>query len=168
MRAGTTVYFDHLATSIGTLILAANDIGLQQVSFYDSSDTEQKQRLDNWVCDPAKLAAAKKQLSEYFEGQRREFDLRLAPAGTPFQRRVWKALRQIPYGETITYGELAGQVGSPRGYRAVGNANGRNPLVIVQPCHRVVASGNKLGGFSAGLSRKKYLLKLEQGVGAIW
>ena len=116
-----------------------------------------------WQHEPAQLADAVSQLKEFFLGKRQSFDLPLAPLGTSFQTRVWEALREIPYGATITYGELAERVGSPKGYRAVGNANGRNPLVILQPCHRVIAAGNQLGGFSAGIHRKKFLLRMEKG-----
>ena len=160
-----SLYFDHLATPLGNLFLAANDRGLQSVSFYDDTPNDLP---ENWIHDPSKLANATLQLNQYFKGQRLQFDLPLAPLGTPFQCRVWLALTKIPYGKTITYGELACMVDSPKGFRAVGNANGKNPLVIIQPCHRVIASGGKLGGFSAGLYRKKYLLKLERGVHTIF
>jgi len=162
------VYFDHLATSIGDLVMAAGDSGLLHVSFQDLGRDPLANLPEGWVYQPSKLVDASRQMDEYFQGQRRTFDLALAPVGTSFQLRVWNALMTIPYGETITYGELAGMVGSPKACRAVGNANGRNPLVVIQPCHRVVASGQKLGGFSAGLFRKKFLLGLEKGVTTIY
>ena len=105
-------------------------------------------------------ALAKTQLQEYFAGERMDFKLELLPKGTAFQKMVWVALREIPYGETRTYGELAARIGHPNAYRAVGNAAGKNPLLIVVPCHRLVAQ-NGLGGFSAGLEKKKALLSLE-------
>jgi methylated-DNA-[protein]-cysteine S-methyltransferase len=103
------------------------------------------------------------QLEEYFEGKRRAFDLPLAPQGTPFQQRVWRALLDIPYGETISYGELASRIGNKAASRAVGLANGSNPLPIVIPCHRVIGSNGKLTGYGGGLPIKQQLLALERG-----
>jgi methylated-DNA-[protein]-cysteine S-methyltransferase len=108
------------------------------------------------------LKAAERQLGEYFAGNRNTFDLPLAAVGTPFQRRVWDALRKIPYGETISYGELARRVGQPTAARAVGLANGKNPISIVVPCHRVIGSSGKLIGYGGGLGRKQTLLALER------
>ena len=105
--------------------------------------------------------AAKAQLEEYFAGQRRSFSLPLRPEGTPFQRRVWQCLCQIPYGQVISYRELAAQVGSPRAFQAVGQANGRNPLPILIPCHRVIAADGTLGGYASGVEHKAFLLRLE-------
>jgi methylated-DNA-[protein]-cysteine S-methyltransferase len=110
--------------------------------------------------DPV-LAGAAAQLEAYFAGERTEFDLPLAAHGTAFQRRVWAELERIPYGETVTYGELARRLGNPTGSRAVGLANGRNPIGIVVPCHRVVGSGGDLTGYGGGLPRKRLLLDLE-------
>ena len=110
---------------------------------------------------PAALEAAVEQLGEYFEGSRRSFDLPLALRGTPFQCDVWRALADIPYGETISYAELAAMVGRPGAFRAVGQANGANPIPIVLPCHRVVASGGGIGGYGGGLPLKRRLLALE-------
>lgn len=107
------------------------------------------------------LERAARQLEEYFAGRRREFDLPLAPAGTPFQREVWRALQRIPYGETRSYGEVAAMVGRPRACRAVGMADNRNPLPIVIPCHRVVGASGELVGYAAGLDIKRKLLALE-------
>jgi methylated-DNA-[protein]-cysteine S-methyltransferase len=101
------------------------------------------------------------QLDEYFAGRRKRFELSLAPAGTPFQRRVWEALCDIPFGETRSYREVAQALGSPQAVRAVGSANGRNPIAIVIPCHRVIAADGSLGGYSGGLERKAALLELE-------
>lgn len=110
--------------------------------------------------DPV-LARAGEQLAEYFRGARRCFDLPLRPQGTPFQLRVWEALREIPFGETRTYGALAQQLGDPQLARAVGAANGRNPLSIVVPCHRVIGAAGALTGFAGGLEAKAFLLALE-------
>jgi methylated-DNA-[protein]-cysteine S-methyltransferase len=103
------------------------------------------------------------QLEEYFDGTRTTFDLPLAPAGTPFQQTVWAALRTIPYGQTVSYGELAEALGRPGAARAVGAANGRNPIGIVIPCHRVIGASGGLTGYGGGLDRKRFLLALEQG-----
>jgi methylated-DNA-[protein]-cysteine S-methyltransferase len=107
------------------------------------------------------LVEAERQLGEYFAGSRRRFDLKLDPEGTAFQKKVWQALLTIPFGETRSYGQIARQVGSPNAVRAVGAANGRNPISIVTPCHRVIGSTGKLTGFGGGLDAKAYLLALE-------
>ncbi len=101
------------------------------------------------------------QLTEYFRGERRTFDLPIRPHGTDFQQRVWQALREIPYGETRSYWQIAEAVGCPRGVRAVGGANNRNPLLIVTPCHRVIGADGRMVGFAAGVERKEFLLRLE-------
>jgi methylated-DNA-[protein]-cysteine S-methyltransferase len=110
---------------------------------------------------PAPLADAVTQLEEYFAGERTEFDLLLELSGTPFQRQVWLALTNIPYGSTVSYAKLAAMVGRPRAFRAVGQANGSNPVPIVLPCHRVVASGGGIGGYGGGIEMKRRLLALE-------
>jgi methylated-DNA-[protein]-cysteine S-methyltransferase len=114
------------------------------------------QRDDAWFAEPCR------QLREYFEQQRRDFDMPLAPDGTPFQLRVWKALRRIPYGQTISYGELARRIGQPSAARAVGAANGHNPIAIVIPCHRVIGSSGTLVGYGGGLKCKQALIDLER------
>lgn len=113
--------------------------------------------------DDSVAEAAASQLAEYFDGTRTRFELELAPRGTEFQRRVWTALTEIPYGQTETYGHLAERIGSPRGTRAVGAATGRNPLSIVVPCHRLVGADGQLTGYAGGLERKRWLLDFEQG-----
>lgn len=113
--------------------------------------------------DDAALAGAVVQLEEYFAGERRCFDLPLAPMGTEFQRQVWKRLRAIPYGETRSYGQVATELGQPRASRAVGLANGRNPLSIIVACHRVIGADGRLTGYGGGIDRKRYLLDLESG-----
>lgn len=110
---------------------------------------------------PEVLRTAARQLEEYFAKTRVRFSVPLAPMGTPFQVSVWSALGDIPYGETVTYGELAAAVGRPGAFRAVGQANGANPLPIVLPCHRVLASGGRIGGYGGGLAMKRTLLALE-------
>ena len=117
--------------------------------------------------DTPPLAQARCQLEAYFAGELREFDLPLAPQGTSFQLRVWEELRAIPYGETISYGELARRVGDPGAARAAGLANGRNPLPVLVPCHRVIGADGSLTGFGGGLDRKRALLELEAGVASL-
>ncbi|MGH9721808.1 MAG: methylated-DNA--[protein]-cysteine S-methyltransferase [Bryobacteraceae bacterium] len=112
------------------------------------------------------VAAALEQLAEYFSGARTRFELQLEPEGTEFQKRVWKALERIPYGETRSYAEIAREAGSPKGFRAAGAANGQNPIAVVVPCHRVIGSNGSLTGFGGGLRVKKILLELEASVHA--
>ena len=116
--------------------------------------------------DPEAYADAVTQLDEWFAGERREFDLALAPRGSAFQKQVWDVLRQIPFGDTMTYGEVAARVGRPGSARAIGAAVGRNPIGIVVPCHRVVGASGALTGYAGGLDRKKWLLDHEKAVGA--
>jgi methylated-DNA-[protein]-cysteine S-methyltransferase len=119
----------------------------------------------DWIEQPDALpfAETKRQLNAYFAGQLTEFDLPLAPDGTEFQQKVWQELRRIPYGTTLSYGELARRIGNPNASRAVGLANGRNPISIIVPCHRVIGASGKLIGYGGGLSRKEILLTLEAG-----
>ena len=111
--------------------------------------------------DTPVLRAAERQIAEYFSGVRRRFDLPLAPKGTPFQRAVWQALKEIPYGETRSYGEIAAQLGKAGAARAVGMANHRNPIPVIIPCHRVIGAGGALTGYAGGLENKALLLALE-------
>jgi methylated-DNA-[protein]-cysteine S-methyltransferase len=142
-------------TPIGNLVLAADDAGLRHILFAADHIPP------GWTLDPAFLAAARQQISEYFAGMRQVFDLPLAPAGTPFQQRVWRALVEIPYGRTASYGALAQRIGKPGAARAVGLANNRNPLPIVIPCHRVIGANGSLTGYGGGLPVKEHLLALE-------
>lgn len=149
---GILTYID---SAVGPLTLAGDNGALTHVLFG-------REDIPGYVPGKAPiLDAARQQLSEYFSGSRREFDLPLAPTGTPFQLRVWEALRTIPYGETISYKQLAERSGSPRGYRAVGMANHNNPISIIVPCHRVVGAGGSLTGYGGGLDIKERLLRLE-------
>ena len=116
-----------------------------------------------WQHRPEPAFGAGEQLAAYFAGERVEFDLPLDACGTPFQRRVWQALTEIPYGGTSTYGEIAGRLGRPRAARAVGGASNRNPLPVVVPCHRVIGAGGSLTGYAGGLRIKRFLLELEAG-----
>lgn len=144
----------------GVLLLAVRDDGaVVRVQFAD----ERAPIDDDWVHDDAALSTVRAQLDEYFAGTRDHFELDLAPDGTPFQREVWEQLRLIPYGETISYGELAKRVDRPGAARAVGAANGKNPIAVVVPCHRVIGADGTLTGFGGGLPWKRYLLDLEVG-----
>ena len=120
-----------------------------------------------WVADDEALGDARRQLAEYFEGSRTRFDLAIDLAGTPFQLTVWHALLEIPYGETISYGELARRTGRPGAARAVGAANGRNPISVVVPCHRVIGGDGTLTGYGWGTERKAWLLDHEAGIGRL-
>lgn len=117
---------------------------------------------DGIICETMLLKEAKNQLTEYFEGKSKHFDIPLAPYGTEFQKTVWEALQTIPYGETRSYKQIAEKTGNPKAARAVGMANNRNPIAIFIPCHRVIGADGSLVGYASGLSIKKYLLELEQ------
>ena len=143
-------------TPVGDLLLVAVDGALVKAHFapYDAPASPPSP-------DEPVLVEAARQIAEHFAGARTGFDLPLAPPGTAFQRRVWEALREIPYGTTTTYGEIAARLGDPRCVRAVGMANGRNPIAVVVPCHRVIGSDGKLRGYAGGIERKQRLLALE-------
>jgi methylated-DNA-[protein]-cysteine S-methyltransferase len=117
-----------------------------------------------WRRDDDAFGEVRAQLSEYFDGQRREFDVPLALDGNPFELRVWEELCQVPYGETVSYGKIAREIGAPSAARAVGLANGRNPVAVIVPCHRVIGADGSLTGYGGGLERKRLLLDLESGV----
>ena len=154
--------YAYLDTPIGTLLIAGDASAVLQISFPSQGRAAKAEA--GWVeSQRGPVGEAVRQLREYFARERMEFDLPLAPRGTEFQRSVWRQLQGIPYGETISYGELARRVGNPKASRAVGSANGKNPLPIVIPCHRVIAGDGTLGGFGGGLPTKQTLLALEQG-----
>ncbi len=155
------IYFTEFSSPIGSIQLRGTETGLTGV-FMESHRHEPERPCDA-VRDAGPLRGARRELEEYFASQRREFSLTLEPGGTPFQIRVWQELRAIPFGETISYGELARRIGNPRAVRAVGLANGRNPISIVVPCHRVVGANGTLTGYGGGLERKRFLLALESG-----
>ena len=158
MNTGT-LWYDTMDSPIGRLRLIAGQDGLRRICF-PRERHPRPEDLDG-ESSPPRLAFAKRQLDEYFEGKRRSFELPLAPRGTAFQLRVWEALRTIPWGATWSYADLARQLGQPRAVRAVGGANGRNPLPIVVPCHRVIGADGSLTGFGGGLEIKSKLLALE-------
>jgi methylated-DNA-[protein]-cysteine S-methyltransferase len=149
---------------IGELTLVGDEHGL--AGLYMEVQRHGPKRDPAWRRDPAPLADAAEQLEQYFAGERTEFELELAPRGTEFQQRVWRLLLEIPFGETTTYGALAQRLGDPRTVRAVGLANGRNPISIVVPCHRVIGANGKLVGYGGGLDRKRALLAHEAEVKA--
>ena len=152
-------------TPIGTLRLVGDERRLERVDLPNTAACEpDAEWRETRRTLPAALRTAKRQLSEYFDGTRRDFELPLAPDGTVFQRRVWDELCRIPYGETISYGELAHRIRKPTASRAVGAANGRNPLAIIVPCHRVIGADGTLTGYGGGLPTKQALLALERRV----
>lgn len=153
------MYYCYLETPIGELLLAGDHDGLSMIGFPKGSMRREPEA--DWIFNEKQLAEARRQLREYFTGERREFDLPVRLSGTEFQVSVLQALQQIPYGETVSYGEIARRIGRPRAVRAVGAANGRNPVPIVVPCHRVIGSTGDLTGFGGGLDTKEALLRLE-------
>ena len=155
----SAVYYTTYESPVGPLLLAGESHALRRVSF-ENSKRSAPPRAD-WKLHKKPFAEVIRQLQAYFRGELKEFDLPLAMEGTEFQLRVWNALRAIPYGETISYAQLAERIGNPKAVRAVGLANGSNPIPIIVPCHRVVGSDGSLTGFGGGLSTKKMLLELE-------
>lgn len=146
---------------VGPLTLVATDDGLAAILWENDRPRRVQLRIDAEEAMHPVLLETERQLKEYFAGERRTFDLKLDLVGTDFQRKVWSALLTIPYGETRSYGEIAAQIGHPGAVRAVGAANGRNPVSIIAPCHRVIGSTGKLTGFAGGLDAKAQLLTLE-------
>ena len=152
-------YYTYTDSPIGSLLLAGDGENLHTLGFPDGK--MQRRHEPGWIEDAASFARPIEQLRAYFAGELERFDLPLAPAGTEFQRKVWAALLDIPYGETRSYGELARQIGNGKASRAVGAANGRNPIPVIIPCHRVVGGDGSLTGFGGGLDTKRRLLDLE-------
>ncbi len=153
------MYYCYLNSPIGDLLLAGDDDGLSLIGF-----PQGKMRHDpepDWIFNEKPFAVARQQLEEYFAGERTVFDLPLHLSGTDFQVQVLQELQRIPYGETTSYGEIAKRIGRPKAMRAVGAANGRNPIPIIVPCHRVIGSSGDLTGFGGGLDTKEALLRLE-------
>lgn len=153
------MFYRHHPSPLGPLLLAGDESGLQLLLM--ELDSRPWRIGEHWRQAGSELDEVCRQLDEYFAGRRRQFELRLAPRGTTFQQAVWQALQAIPYGHTCSYSELAGQIGRPQAVRAVGAANGANPLSIVVPCHRVIGRNGSLTGYAGGLPRKQLLLQLE-------
>lgn len=162
--ASVHLAYDLLETDspAGKLLLAASERGLRILSFRPQEALASKKT--DFAHDPGALAPYAAQMREFLAGKRRDFDFPLDLHGTEFQRRCWNQLLKIPYGEVITYAQLAQRVGSPNGFRAVGHANGQNPIAIIVPCHRVISSDGTLGGYGGGLPMKQWLLDLEGAV----
>jgi methylated-DNA-[protein]-cysteine S-methyltransferase len=150
------MFYTRMESPIGQLTLVGDASGLRELAFGNKAPQS------DWMEDKRQLGEAVRQLGAYFAGELESFDLQLMPKGTPFQLQVWKYLCDIPYGETISYGELARRIGNPNASRAVGLANGSNPIAIIVPCHRVIGSNGKLTGYGGGLPIKEKLLALEQ------
>jgi len=154
---GTGESKTYYKTEIGFVVIQGTEAGISYINFVDEEKVQE---------DPgeksAVLTEGVRQLDEYFKGKRKEFSLKLRPAGTNFQQRAWRELQKIPYGETISYGQQAERMGNIKACRAVGGANGKNPLSIVIPCHRVIGKDGSLTGFGSGTWRKKWLLNHEK------
>jgi methylated-DNA-[protein]-cysteine S-methyltransferase len=158
VEAVSTTFYATMPSPVGELLLTASSAGLTGVYLAAERDRPEP----DWELSPGRFEACRRQLEEYFAGDRVTFSLPLAPPGTAFQQQVWKELVEIEYGTTISYTELAHRVGRPRSQRAVGGANGRNPVCIVVPCHRVVGANGALTGYSAGVDAKRWLLDFER------
>ncbi|MDD4506608.1 MAG: methylated-DNA--[protein]-cysteine S-methyltransferase [Sulfurospirillaceae bacterium] len=143
-----------ILSPLGKIIVTADEVGICSLDFDENASECQESN--------AHIEQLIVELDEYFKGKRKEFSVALNPKGTPFQRGVWEVLQSIPYGKTISYSEEADILGHPKAVRAVANANGKNPIPIVIPCHRVIAKGGGIGGYSGGLWRKEFMLDLEQ------
>jgi methylated-DNA-[protein]-cysteine S-methyltransferase len=152
-----------IGSPVGKLKIVASDRGLTAILWEDDTPTRVRLGEMREQADHPVLVEAERQLTEYFRGDRKTFALELDFRGADFQKRVWQELLTIPYGETRSYGDIAKKLGNPKACRAVGAANGKNPISIIAPCHRVVGSNGKLTGFAGGLKAKAYLLKLEAG-----
>ena len=148
-----------MESPIGRLLLAGNARALTHLSFQDGRHPIEPDR--RWAYSERPFQRPIRQLNEYFSGKRKTFTIKLAPEGTPFQQRVWQALQSIPYGRTLSYGQIAKAIGQPKASRAVGAANGQNPVSIIVPCHRVIGSNGKLVGYGGGLTIKEALLDHE-------
>jgi methylated-DNA-[protein]-cysteine S-methyltransferase len=154
--------YKHVSSPVGTLTLVATDDGLAAILWENDRPLRVRVNLETENARHPVLVEAERQLAEYFAGRRKRFALKLDVSGTPFQRKVWNALLTIPFGETRSYAQIAKQIGRPSAARAVGAANGRNPLSIVAPCHRVIGATGALTGFAAGLEVKARLLAHEE------
>jgi methylated-DNA-[protein]-cysteine S-methyltransferase len=150
------IYAGTMSTPIGQALLVGRDDKLTGLYLDREANPA-------WAPDDGRLDDVRRQVTEYFDGDRKEFEVPLAPAGTPFQLSVWEALLEIGYGETASYADIARRIGKPTAYRAVGAANGRNPISLIVPCHRVIGAAGALVGYGWGVDRKAWLLALERG-----
>ena len=153
------MYYCYLETPIGDLLLAGDGDALYLIGFPEGAMRREPE--DDWIFSEKPFADAREQLTAYFAGERKSFDLNLKPGGTEFQMQVLDELQKIPYGTTTSYGDIAKRIGRPKAVRAVGAANGRNPIPIIIPCHRVIGSSGDMTGFGGGIPTKEALLRLE-------
>lgn len=159
-----TLYYSKIESRLGTLYVGVSEQGMVLLDLHRGEFLHERSRGKTkvqWIESEEKTAPYVRELKEYFDGRRKEFCFPLDLRGTSFQKRCWKALLRIPYGETRSYAEIAADVGAPRAFRAVGQANHHNPIAIVVPCHRVITADGKLGGYGGGLEMKEKLLQLE-------
>jgi O-6-methylguanine DNA methyltransferase len=156
-----TLYTAQLDSPIGQLTVIASDRGLVAIEWGSGGPLKKSKKAVHFESSPEKCARYVQQINEYFAGERKEFTFPLDLRGTDFQKRCWQALLEIPYGKTVSYADIASAVGSPKAFRAVGMANHHNPIPIVVPCHRVIASSGGLCGYGGGLDIKEHLLRLE-------
>lgn len=161
----SSLFYTSMDSPIGELLLLGDGHALH--GLYMQDGRKPVGIAPRWKRSAAPFADVQAQLREYFAGERVAFDASLAMNGTPFEQRVWRALTDIPYGETVSYGEIATRVGQPSAARAVGLANGRNPIAVIVPCHRVIGANGTLTGYGGGLERKRLLLELESGQGRL-
>ena len=168
------IYTGFVNSEQGPVKVEATDEGVTAIAFLNPDEAEQYNVLGDEAyarthsCTNAITDEGCRQLKAYFDGRLQEFDLPLTPKGTVFQNQVWQSLQQVKYGETASYLDIAKAIGNPKAVRAVGMANGRNPIAIVVPCHRIIGSNKTLTGYAGGLPRKQYLLNLEGAQGVLW
>jgi len=159
-----TAHYDTFSTAAGTFSVAVNETGaVIATTFGDAAELRRRLKPGHWERGPKETAVARRELTEFFRGERQKFTVKVDPTGTEFQMRVWAALRRIPYGQTRSYGQLAAEVGNPKASRAVGRANGTNPVCPIIPCHRCIGADGSLTGFGFGEPLKRWLLDLESG-----
>ncbi len=161
MNISLIVFYRQFSSPLGKLLLTSDGEALTGLYMTRLAEDSAPETMAHWKQCDSVFREVCSQLTAYFEGELVSFDLRLRLAGTPFQQRVWQELREIPYGTAISYVELARRIGQPAASRAVGGANGRNPISIIVPCHRVIAADGGLGGYGGGLDRKRWLLEHE-------
>ena len=166
-----TLQADWLDTPLGTMLVAGNDEHVHLVCFIEKASLVRKaailqKGLKAWLelGESASVTAAKRELAEYFAGRRRKFETPVKSVGTAFQERVWDELRTVPFGETVSYVDLAKTIGRPAAFRAVAQANAQNPAAVLMPCHRIVNGDGSIGGYNAGIERKRWLLDFEKGI----
>jgi len=167
-KVKSNLFWNQIKSPVGNVFFVWKEEGILTLSFIEGNYSKMLSAfIEDDICMKRSDSAVKEQLIEYFEGVRKDFDLKLIMNGTDYQRKVWKELLRVPYGKTISYGELAGRVGNPRGARSVGMAVHFNPICIIIPCHRVIMSNGEIGGFAGGVHIKKWLLEHEGALGSV-